>query len=248
MIRVAYTTLAPFVSGAERSLQVTVQHLPADRIAPVVVGPPGSKFIPWCADNGVPYLAAPFAFRDKWHPIRWWHSVRRLRDLFREQRIDVVHANQMWSYPAAGVAARGLGLPTVCHLRDESTPETLRWCCPAPPAAAICISRHIARQAAAAWPDGPGRPRIETLINPVEVVGSLDPDSIPDEDRLVCDGVDMPDPPTADLDQRHQAQARRTFGVPVGATVFGFIGQIREVKGLLGLLDVLAGLRGHRPW
>ena len=225
-MRVAFTTLAPFISGAERSLQVMLRHLPAAGVEPVVVGPADAKIVPWCKANGFPFRECPLAFRDKWHPLRWWRSVRRLRRLFREERIELVHANQMWSYPAAGAAGLDLGLPRICHLRDEASPETLHWLCAAGLEAAVCISRHMARQAEAAWPDGPGRPRIETLINPVEL-------------------PELPDQPTQ---ERLRAEARRSLGVPDGATVFGFIGQLREVKGLLELLDALAHLPGERPW
>lgn len=226
VIRVAFTSLAPFVSGAERSLQVTLRHLPAAGVEPVVIGPPGSKIAPWCVRNEVAFLECPLPFRDKWHPLRWWRSVRRMRSLLRNHRIDLVHANQMWSYFTAGAAGRDLGLLRVCHLRDEVAPAALHWCCSTGPEAAICISRHIAQQAEVAWPPGPRRPLIRTRINPVE----LPP---------------LPDPAE---DERLRSEARRSLGVPPEATVFGFIGQVREVKGVLGLLDVLAGLPPGRPW
>ena len=41
----------------------------------------------------------------------------------------VVHANQVWSYPALGAAAARLGVPRVCHLRDETSRATLEWWC-----------------------------------------------------------------------------------------------------------------------
>lgn len=225
MIRVAFTSLAPFISGAERSLQVTLRHLPAAGVEPVVIGPTTSQLVIWCEREGIPFLTCPLAFRDKWHPIRWWNSVRRMRSLLRTHRIDVVHSNQMWSYPTVGAAAGELGLPRVCHLRDEVEPNVLRWCCSAAPDLAICISGHIARQAEVAW-NGATRPRIATRINPVELPPRTDPN---DELRL-------------------RAEARRSLNIPADAVVFGFVGQIRAVKGVLGLLDSLAKLPSERPW
>jgi glycosyltransferase involved in cell wall biosynthesis len=222
--RVAFTTLAPFISGAERSLQVTVRHLPAAGVAPLVIGPPGAAIAPWCRESDVPFLACPLAFRDKWHPFRWWWSVRQLRGLLRRHRVDLVHANQMWSYPAAGAAGHDLGLPRVCHLRDEANPETLHWCCVAGVEAVVCISTHVARQARAAWPSERSGPMLETLLNPVELPELYDA-----------------------LEQRRlRSESRRRLGIPDGVTVLGFIGQIRAVKGLLGLLDVLAALPTRR--
>lgn len=225
MIRVAFTSLAPFISGAERSLQVTLRHLPAVGVEPAVIGPTTSKLVTWCERQGIPFLSCPLAFRDKWHPIQWWSSVRRMRALLREYRIDLVHSNQMWSYPAVGTAARELGLPRVCHLRDEVESNVLRWCCHATPELAIGISSHIARQAEVAWKDGTG-PRIATRINPVELPPRLEPND----------------------DLRLRAGARQSLKIPVDAIVFGFVGQIRAVKGVLGLLHSLSQLPRERPW
>lgn len=225
MIRVAFTSLAPFISGAERSLQVTLRHLPSAEVVPILIGPTSSKLAPWCKQNGITFLSCPLPFRDKWHPLRWWHSLRRMRSLLREHRIDLIHSNQMWSYPTVGVAAGNLRLPRVCHLRDEVEPAVLHWCCAARPEAAICISRHITRQAQNAWPE-PNRPSLQTRINPVEI------------------------PPRLTLmdDRQGRNKARRDLGIPENSIVFGFIGQIRATKGVLGLLDELAKLPRDRPW
>jgi L-malate glycosyltransferase len=266
LIRVAYTTLAPFVSGAERSLQVALRHLPAAGVEPIVVGPRGAKLAPWCEQNGIPFHPCPLALRDKWHPLRWWDSVRRLRRLLREQRIDVVHANQIWCYPASGAAGRALGLPRVCHLRDDADPRTLHWFCSPGVDAVICISRHIRRQAEAAWPAGSHGPNITTLVNPVDIPG-VGPDlsETPMEgipvvrapDRAADGASFTPIPEPVELPYlshkahkriRSTAVARQSFGVLGPTTVFGFIGQIREVKGLLGLLETLAALPKESRW
>ncbi len=226
MIRIAFTSLAPFISGAERSLQVTIRHLPEVGVEPVLIGPATSQLVTWCEREGIPFLTCPLPFRDKWHPIRWWRSVRRLRTLLREHRIDIVHANQMWSYPAIGMAARDLGLTRVCHLRDEVDSPALHWCCPTGPEAAICISGHIARQAEFAWSTDPVQPRIATHINPVE----LPPRTDPSDDLWL------------------RSEARLSLNIPLDAIVFGFVGQVRAVKGVLGLLDSLSRLPRERPW
>jgi glycosyltransferase involved in cell wall biosynthesis len=267
LIRVAYTTLAPFISGAERSLQITLRHLPAAGVEPVVVGPPEAKLAPWCAEHGIAFIACPLPLRDKWHALRWWGGVRRLRGLLCEHRVDLVHANQIWCYPATGAAGRALGLPRVCHLRDEADPATLHWFCSPGVEAVVCISRHIQRQAEAAWPAGPGRPWITTLVNPVVLPPSAAtaPAAVPPRPVVAATAVSpTPAAPNAwaaipepidlpRLPELHErlwlnGNARLTFGVPGHTTVFGFIGQIREVKGLLGLLDALAALPARYPW
>ena len=225
-MRVAFTTLAPFISGAERSLQVTLRALPAAGVEPVVIGPPDNALAPWCQASGIPFLACPLPQRDKRHPLRWFAGVRRVRALLRRHRIDLVHANQVWSYPAAAAAARSLGLPRVCHMRDEVGPEAVRWFCRAGVEAVLCISRHIEQLVSPAWPPGTGRPLIRTLLNPVR----------------------LPELPGAAEQAALRHQARRSLGADPDATVFGFIGQMVPVKGLQVLLDALAGLADRPGW
>jgi glycosyltransferase involved in cell wall biosynthesis len=225
-MRVAYVSRAPFISGAERSLQTMLRYLPRAGVEPVVVGPGRSELSPWCEAHGIPFLACPLAVRDKWHPLRWWSSVRAMNGLLRRHRIDLVHSNQLWTYPAAGAAALDLGLARVCHIRDEVSPAALRWYCSQGVDAVVCISRHIEGQVSSGWrPDRP-RPVSRTLLNPVTLPELLDPAS----------------------EAAARRAARRRFEVPDEAVVLGFIGQIRPVKGLLELIEALAGLAGDPRW
>lgn len=225
-MRVAYVAHALFVSGAERSLQTTLRHLPAIGVEPLVITQPGSKLLPWCLANRVPTAVCALERRDKWHPFRWWRSVRQVRSALQSQRIDLVHANTVWSYPAAGAAGGELELPRLCHMRDEVPPEGLRWLCAAGVEGVLCISKHIERHVSPAWPAGGDRPWMGTLINPVVLPPAL----------------------SADEAKRAQGEARRQFGVAEDGVVFGFIGQIVPVKGLLKLLEALAGLADDPGW
>jgi glycosyltransferase involved in cell wall biosynthesis len=111
-------------------------------------------------------------------------------------------------------------------LRDEADAATLRWCCAAGVEAVIAISRHIASQAERAWPISDEGPAIYTIINPVELpemVGQAAAANLKDD-------------------------ARRHLAVPNDRVVFGFIGQLREVKGLLGLVEVLSRMVNDQRW
>jgi glycosyltransferase involved in cell wall biosynthesis len=226
-MRVAFTTLAPFISGAERSLQVTLPALSATGIEPIVIGPPGNALVPWCAEHAVPFLPCPLALRDRWHPFRWWRSVHAIRRLLCEHRIELLHSNQMWSYPAAGTAARALGLPRICHMRDEAHPEAVRWFCRSGVEAVLCISHHIEKEISRAWQPHNGRPLIHTLINPVR----------------------MPDLPSSPAQAALlRVGSRKALGADPDGLIFGFIGQVVPVKGLQVLLEVLARLADRPRW
>ena len=228
-MRVAYVAFAPFVSGAERSLQIMLLSAPNAGIDPIVLCPPGSKIIPWCRENNVRYVTAPLPDRDKWHAIRWFSSVYRVARILRRERIDLVHSNQVWSMATAGAAARLVGIPRVCHMRDEVATSGTLWWCKSGVEAVVCISHHIERQVAPAWASKRRRPRIQTLLNPV-VVTAVDP---------IMSANIAPDTHT-------QREARARLGLNESAIVFGFIGQIVAVKGVLELLGAVAQITDPR--
>lgn len=225
-MRVVFVARVPHISGGERSLQLLIEHLPPLGVEPAVLAATGSVLRPWCEEKGIPYAECLLSWRDRWHPLRWWRSVRQVRAALRAFGADVVHANQLFSYPAAGAAGRDLGIPRVCHMRNEATPDDVRWWCADGVEAVFTVSRHIADMVRPAWPEGPRRPIIATVLGPARLF------------------------PLPGLEERRalQANARRRLGLETGAVVFGFIGQLVPVKGLDHLLQALAGLPNRSGW
>jgi glycosyltransferase involved in cell wall biosynthesis len=224
-MRVAYVAQAAQISGAERSLQAMLLAMPGVGVQPLVLCPPHDPLIAWCQANAVPVEKCALAFRDKWRPLRWWLSVRRLRSVLRSWRIELVHCNQLLSYPAAAVAAGRLGIPRVCHLRNELSPQELRWAYAAGVEGILCISRYIEQQFDAGWPVAYRRPLVHTLLNPV---------CLPRADLVV------------NRAERHEAAQR--LDVEPRGIVFGFIGQLIPIKGLLELLRALEGVPAALEW
>jgi glycosyltransferase involved in cell wall biosynthesis len=243
-VRVAFTTLAPFISGAERSLQITLAHLKGVGVDPIVISPPQGKLAPWCRDNDIPYHACPLPLRDKWRAVQWWWSVAQLKRLLREQHVELVHANQIWCYPAISFAARDLGLPRICHMRDEVSPAALDWFCLSGAEAIICISRHIERQVSSGWSATRPRPWLQTIMNPVRLPLDWNADTVP----VICDPVSLPKLPTNGAATTLLASARRKFDLPASTTILGFIGQVVPVKGVLPLLDSLKEIESNSRW
>ncbi len=223
-MRVAYVTLAPFISGAERSLQTVLREIPKVGIAPLVICPQEGALVSWCQSEGITTETCSLPQKNKWNPLRWWWGVERLKRLFRQYDVSLIHSNQVWSYPAVGQAARQLGLPRVCHLRDEINSPTASWWLADGVEAVVCISEHIAHQFQIASPHPQTISR--TMLNPV---------SIPE----------LP----SDEEQRHQQLlARDRMGLDSELTTFGFIAQIVPVKGLTLLLKSLTALAADNRW
>jgi glycosyltransferase involved in cell wall biosynthesis len=225
-VRVGYVTLCPFMSGADRSLQTTILAAGSAGIEPVLFCPPGVAMHFWAEDVGIAVEPCELAYRDKRHPLRWWRSVARLKRRFRQRGIELVHANQVWAYPAAGTAAGALGLPRICHMRDEVPGEAIAWCCRSGVELVLSISDYIQKQVEAEWPASIARPRLEALINPVQ----------------------MPPGLSAEEEAEARRSARQQWGLERDAVVLGFIGQVAPVKGLLELIGALSKLPAGSPW
>jgi glycosyltransferase involved in cell wall biosynthesis len=225
-MRVVFVARAPFLSGAERSLQLLLEHLPPLGIEPAVIAATGSALKPWCQAQGIPCVECALAVRDKWHLLRWWRSVRQVRAALRGLGARLVHSNQLWSYPPAGVAGLDLGIPRVCHMRDEVTAEAVSWWCAAGVEGVLTVSRHIADQVRPAWPPEKARPIVETVMGPARL---------------------SPLPDAQERQQRRLA-ARRGFGLAEEGMLFGFVGQVVPVKGLSHLIEAVAGLVTRNDW
>lgn len=229
-MKVAYLSLAPFISGAERSLQVMIRSAPAAGIEPLLLCPPTAKLIPWCEANGVRYVTVPLVDRDKRHPFRWFNSVARVAHVLHRERVDVIHSNQVWCFAAASTAASLLGIPRVCHMRDEVGVEGIQWWCKSGVEAVICISEHVSKLVQPAWATARRAPRFRTLINPVMLTMVDSVSEVIVEDVMA------------------RIEARRLFGLRENTTVFGFVGQVVAVKGVLELIEACRGLVGDKRW
>lgn len=115
-IRVLYLHHVEQLSGAENSLLLLCRHLDRARVTPLFGGPQSGPFPEALAREGMLVFAVPFGpLRSIVGVIR---SVRRLRDLILEQRIDLLHANGPQTNVCAGLAGRLTGVPAVWHMRN----------------------------------------------------------------------------------------------------------------------------------
>lgn len=163
-----------------------------------------------------------------------------MRGILKRHRIDIVHSNQLWSYPTHGVAALGLGIPRVCHIRDECSRDGLAWFVRSGADAIVSVSRHIGQQVELSWPTTIAKPRIWTVLNAMKI------------DPVLLNPVQMPDIDESDLPSQ---SVRTNFGFDPAEVIysvlfglFGFVGQLAPVKGLLPMLDAVAGLPRSAPW
>jgi glycosyltransferase involved in cell wall biosynthesis len=213
--RVLFVAWAPFFSGAERALVLTLQALDPARYVPhVMVGTDG----PMLAELQRARIACdlvPLHGLDRRHLLKWAGSVRRVLRLTRQLRPALVHSNDAPSFQPAGHVARWLGIPVVTHIRFPDTDEAFRWFLRPDFARALFVSEAL---------------RAEALATPGSVFdGRAD---------VLHDGVVTP--PIASDAQRGAVRAE--LGLPSTTPVVALTGQVSEVKGIWDFVDAATAL------
>jgi glycosyltransferase involved in cell wall biosynthesis len=101
-----------------------------------------SRFEPFVAVSNVGWLTQQLdAMKVRWSLVPFGHwtnllfvpanlvLIARLRKLIRDERIDLVHANEHFVGPQSLLAARWAGIPAICHFRTglgDLTPARMR--------------------------------------------------------------------------------------------------------------------------
>ena len=203
--RVLFLAWAPFFSGAERALLLTVRHLDPARYLPhVIVGTEG--------DTAAALRDAGIAC-DVWPLSHWTCDVRSpaLQSVWRVLRTArrigaaLIHSNDVPSFQPGGYAARLLRVPAVTHVRFPDTAEGFSWFLRPGIDRALFVSEYLRADAIG--------------VQPVLFANRSD---------VLYDGVVLPAPVAEDA--RHAL--RRSLELPEATPVVALTGQISEIKGI----------------
>src|SRR4051812_35002441 len=109
--RILFLAWAPFFSGAERALLLTLRSLERTRYEPVVLAGTDGEFVTQVRAMGVPCDVAPMFPLDKARPISGLRSIVSVVRTAVRHRVSLIHTNEAPSFQPAGYAARLLRLP-----------------------------------------------------------------------------------------------------------------------------------------
>jgi glycosyltransferase involved in cell wall biosynthesis len=208
-MKIVLASMAPFMGGAEvafERLALRLRGLGQEVVA--VLGTRAEMFDRLTA-AGLRCLHAPMYFTDRWYWWRYWSARRNLRCLIRQERPDVVHSNDLQTHQIVSDAARGTGVPRVCHHRFTFDGRCLDWLNKFGAERHLYISHSLMEELTS---------RSERLRSSPRAV--------------VYDGVPVPPAQSA----RDVAVARGSLGLPVDRVIVLFAGQVIEVKGVEDLL------------
>ena len=208
--RVLFLAWAPFYSGAERALLLTVRHLDPARYVPhVVVGTDGELAAAFHAE-GIGCDVVPLKYLDRRHPVAWLRSVLGVAAVARRVGASLIHANDVPSFQPGGYAARLLRIPAVTHVRFPDNDAGYSWFLRPGFARALFVSDYLRSYA-----EGESRGLF---------AGRSD---------VLYDGVVLPDP----VSNEERLAIRRELGLPETTAVVALTGQISEVKGIWDFVE-----------
>ena len=213
---VLYLAWAPFFSGAERALLLTLEALSGSEYAPVVITGSDGEMAAHVRALGIPCRVLPLRQLSKRQPIvSAWSGARVMAAALRV-RPALIHANDMQSYQAGGYAARALRVPAVTHLRFPDSADGYRWFFRPRFTHAIFISQAFKVEACA-----------------------VAPDVFEGRSSVVYDAVKT----SVEWSAEERTLKRRQLGLPERAPIVALTGQISEVKGIWDFVAAANELR-----
>ncbi len=214
--KVCLTSMAPFLGGAEVAAErLAVGLREAGHDVLVVLGNDGPVLERMRA-AGLRCVYSPMFFTDKWHWVRYFRARARLRRLLRHERPDVVHSNDLPTHQIVSHAARGLGVPRVCHHRFPFDGPAADWMNKYGAEHHVFVSRAL----------------MDELCGRSERLRAA-------SRSVLYDGLPLPPAPTP----ADRSAARARLGLPADRVIVTIAGQVIERKGVADLLRAWMLLR-----
>ena len=221
-LKIALTTLAPFIGGAEVAAERLALGLQASGHEVIVIVGTRGAMLERLAQQGLRCVFAPMCLTDKWHWWKYYKARQGLQNLLRREQPNIVHSNDLPTHQMTSDAARRLHIPRICHHRFPFPGAAIDWFNKYGAERHLFVSRAL---------------MMEMCTNSARLTAYR---------RLVVyDGLPLPSQPG----QNERRQARYQLKLPVEKMIVTFAGQVSEHKGVADLLRAWslldANLRQH---
>ena len=217
---VLYVAWAPFFSGAERALILTLRSLDPGRYRPYVVAGTDGEFASEVRALGIPCDVVSLRPLERRHPLAGVMSITAVASAARRHGAALIHANELPTFQPAGYAARLLRIPAITHVRFPNGAAGYQWLSRPGFSLALFVSAYLLK---AATDEAPSlfTGRSDVLHDGVE------PQPVWSDEQRVC--------------------CRRELGLPDRATIVAITGQIAEVKGIWDFVEAARILAPRSP-
>jgi len=208
--RVLYLAWAPFFSGAERALLLTLGSLDPSRYIPHVLAGTEGEFAAQARARGIPCEVVDLRPFDARHPVSSAGSIAAVFRAAARYGASLIHANDVPSFQPGGFVARLLGIPSLTHVRFPDGDKGYGWFLRPGFSRALFVSRALMADALAEAPQV-FQGRSSVLHDCVE--------------------------PQPTWSAAEIARCRRELDLPDTKTIVAIAGQIADVKGIWDFID-----------
>ena len=208
-LKVCLASMAPFVGGAEvavERLAIGLREFGYEVFLLLGRSGPVQKRLELV---GLRCTVLRMYHTDKWNWPRYWLARRALSQELRREQPDIVHSNDLPTHQIISDAARGLGVPRICHHRFPFPGAAIDWLNKYGAERHLFVSRALMNEncaASALLQASPG--------------------------AVVYDGLQLPPLPTAEARSHARSRLCPTDDRPMVL----FAGQIIERKGVADLI------------
>jgi glycosyltransferase involved in cell wall biosynthesis len=126
-MNVAYLSNSSQIGGGEKCLESLFLGLQGTGVEPFVICPDRGPFVELLEKMGVKTFIRNLGVPSRNTLLRTLSDFLWLRSFLRKNRIDLFHANGSMGGRQAGLAARWLKLPVVCHIHYPLSHDYYRW-------------------------------------------------------------------------------------------------------------------------
>jgi len=218
--RVLLVAWAPFFSGAERAMLLTLRSLDPSRYVPFVLAGTEGEFASQVRAMGIPCEVAALSPLEKRWPVAGVASIAAVLRAAVRRRVSIIHTNEVPSFQPAGYAARLLRIPAITHVRFPDSAAGYGWFLRPGFARALFVSDALLQEATANAP------------------GLFDGKS-----DVLHDGVE-PQPSWSDGEA---TECRRQLDLPIDRPLVAIAGQIADVKGIWEFVDAATLIADRLP-
>jgi glycosyltransferase involved in cell wall biosynthesis len=212
-IRILYLDDFKYMGGAEVVLTNLTNKLDKEHFEPIIAGPSGEKFEDTIKNNGIEFIQIPFDVvkKDYIKILPILKAIMLLRNIIKSKKIDIIHANSLWTLNFSVAACCFSKLPIICSVHayprihswlKMSFMKLFKWIL-----SNRVLEYHVVSESL----------RFEMLKFGFPASKLM----------TICNGVDWNkfDP------KLHGKNFRNAHNIPIDAIVVGFVGRIHPGKG-----------------
>ena len=179
--RLLYLSNSEQIGGGNRSLLILADGMRQRGHHPLLICPHAGPMVDHCHEARFRCLVRPYVQPSWRNPWETYLECKKWSSLIRDERIELIHANDCTNARVLALAAWRQDIPLVCHIRFPPKVEAIEWMFRRMPAPKVLVFNSRALQTEVGPAFESHYPQIEqTVIHNAVSVDQFYPQQVPD--------------------------------------------------------------------